>query len=732
MMIWRPFWWTPRCCGRALLIAIESDAPLGRGAVQAGGEDLDVDALEEALGTDLLPNQTSLEEPQAEGSEFPKDIFSPEEKRHGAILLHVIGMFYMFIALAIVCDEFFVPTLELMAEKFNLSDDVAGATLMAAGGSAPELFISFMGNFVAKSNVGFGTIIGSAVFNVLFVIGMCAIFSSVVLELTWWPLFRDCIFYAFDLLILLIFFQDGKIEWWEALILLCLYFSYVTFMSFNEKVEGWVKGKLASMRKSTSGIVSPEGIPSSPVRPSELDAAAAAAAATAVHAAADAVAKAKPTAVVDLASPEKEEAKPSGDVAVSVPAPVDLTGMAGGVGNKMTGHRAARRMSVQIARRVHNFNKDREDNVELFKTDERIEYSAPRVKVRVSTWQMMFRNELNSVGKKKGIWKKAAALALSRSVADLAEKAIQKSMTDGDVRDKEANEAAPKGTEGLRSMVVESVEEAETDAGKDVEAAKPAPPVMTPAGHLAATNDDTKGSVNGNAKGGGDEKGEGEGEGSDNGSDDGDDDEDDEDGPLELIWPDNTTDRINFALTLPITACLYFTVPDVRREGSERWMLFGFFMSIAWIAVYTYFMVWWAAEVGQTAGVPEVVMGLTFLAAGTSVPDLMSSIIVAKQGLGDMAVSSSIGSNIFDVTMGLPLPWIIRSAVNGGDPTVVESGLLGFSLTLLLIMLVSVVVIIMLSKWRLTRMLGFGMFGLYGIFLLLALLAEYDFIHPNF
>ena len=161
-------------------------------------------------------------------------------------------------------------------------------------------------------------------------------------------------------------------------------------------------------------------------------------------------------------------------------------------------------------------------------------------------------------------------------------------------------------------------------------------------------------------------------------------------------------------------------------------MLFGFFMSIAWIAVYTYFMVWWAAEVGQTAGVPEVVMGLTFLAASTSVPDLMSSIIVAKQGLGDMAVSSSIGSNIFDVTMGLPLPWIIRSAVNGGDPTVVESGLLGFSLTLLLIMLVSVVVIIMLSKWRLTRMLGFGMFGLYGIFLLLALLAEYDFIHPNF
>ena len=46
------------------------------------------------------------------------------------------------------------------------------------------------------------------------------------------------------------------------------------------------------------------------------------------------------------------------------------------------------------------------------------------------------------------------------------------------------------------------------------------------------------------------------------------------------------------------------------------------------------------------------VMGMTFLAAGTSIPDLITSVIVAKKGLGDMAVSSSVGSNIFDVTVG--------------------------------------------------------------------------------
>ena len=46
------------------------------------------------------------------------------------------------------------------------------------------------------------------------------------------------------------------------------------------------------------------------------------------------------------------------------------------------------------------------------------------------------------------------------------------------------------------------------------------------------------------------------------------------------------------------------------------------------------------------------VMGLTFLAAGTSIPDLITSVIVARKGFGDMAVSSSVGSNIFDVTVG--------------------------------------------------------------------------------
>lgn len=148
---------------------------------------------------------------------------------------------YMFVALAIVCDEFFVPSLDVIIEKLDITDDVAGATFMAAGGSAPELFTSVIGVFVSFDDVGIGTIVGSAVFNILFVIGMCALFSHSVLALTWWPLFRDCTFYSASLMALIYFFRDSLIYWWEALVLFCLYLAYVSFMKWNVQVERFVK-----------------------------------------------------------------------------------------------------------------------------------------------------------------------------------------------------------------------------------------------------------------------------------------------------------------------------------------------------------------------------------------------------------------------------------------------------------------------------------------------------------
>merc|ERR1719397_1680936 len=175
-----------------------------------------------------------------------EEVCYPEALDPGSMIGAIIGIMYVFIALAIVCDEFFVPALEVIAEKLKISPDVAGATLMAAGGSAPELFTNIFATF-EESDAGFGTIIGSAVFNVLFVIGMCALFAKESLNLTWWPLARDCVFYTIGLVVVALFIgtsSKNEIELWEALVLFGMYFLYILLMYFNQSLNLWVSDKI--------------------------------------------------------------------------------------------------------------------------------------------------------------------------------------------------------------------------------------------------------------------------------------------------------------------------------------------------------------------------------------------------------------------------------------------------------------------------------------------------------
>ena len=68
-----------------------------------------------------------------------------KQRQHGAVIVNFAVAFYMFWAIAIVCDDYFVPCLEIICEKMDLQSDVAGATFMALGSSAPELFASVIG-----------------------------------------------------------------------------------------------------------------------------------------------------------------------------------------------------------------------------------------------------------------------------------------------------------------------------------------------------------------------------------------------------------------------------------------------------------------------------------------------------------------------------------------------------------------------------------------------------------
>ncbi|XP_043101059.1 sodium/potassium/calcium exchanger 2-like isoform X5 [Puntigrus tetrazona] len=494
--------------------------------------------------------RSSAESNESQG-DYPTDLFSLEDRRRGAVVLHMFGMIYMFIALAIVCDEFFVPALTVITEKLTISDDVAGATFMAAGGSAPELFTSVIGVFISHSNVGIGTIVGSAVFNILFVIGMCAVFSKEILNLTWWPLFRDVFFYIVDLIMLIVFFLDNYITHWESISLLLAYASYVLFMKFNGNVETFVKGIM-----NRNQVVEVEAQP-----------------------------KAKPRLQRG--------------------------------GSSASLHNSLMRNSI-FHLMIHTLDPLSEGK---------------------------FREKASILHK---IAKKKCQVEDSNGVAD-------------------------KNLPNSSNVEVDVTPPMNGTAGQDGDAAE---------------------------------------------------EDDEEDQPLSLSWPESKRKRFTYLLILPIVFPLWITLPDVRKTSSKKFFPITFLGAICWIAGFSYLMVWWAHQVGETIGITEEIMGLTILAAGTSIPDLITSVIVARKGLGDMAVSSSVGSNIFDITVGLPLPWLLYSIINNMSPVRVSSNGLFCAIVLLFLMLLFVIISIAACKWKMSKLLGFIMFLLYIVFLVVSVLLE--------
>lgn len=97
---------------------------------------------------------------------------------------------------------------------------------------------------------------------------------------------------------------------------------------------------------------------------------------------------------------------------------------------------------------------------------------------------------------------------------------------------------------------------------------------------------------------------------------------------------------------------------DALGEGMERelesdvmplaraafWLVFG----LALLILSSRILVWGAVEIARGMGVSDLIIGLTIVAIGTSLPELVSSVIAARKGEHDIALGNIIGSNFFN------------------------------------------------------------------------------------
>lgn len=288
-----------------------------------------------------------------------------------------------------------------------------------------------MGTFVTKSDLGIGTIVGSAVFNIFGVISVCGLFSGQKIPLDWYPITRDCLYYGFTVIVLSIVLIDGSVFWWEALIMVTFYFGYVTIMTLNVRIERWAHSVMKNVKK-----------------------------------------RVYPTAAAE----NNSVSTVSNNIALQVP-------------NESTPLHTSASKSTQVT-----MNNDSTD---------------------------------------AGGGDKAEANGHHLDVENAAE-----------------------------------VDEAEDDP--------PGYPWHPP------------------------------------------------DGILAKIW---------WLCFLPVNLLFFLSIPDVRRSHCVKFFPISFIMCMVWIGAISYELTWLITVIGYTINVPDTVMGLSFLAVGTSIPEVFSSLIVAKQVL---------------------------------------------------------------------------------------------------
>lgn len=121
----------------------------------------------------------------------------------------------------------------IIARSFNLSDKMIGLTIIAAGTSLPELATSAVAAFRKNSDISIGNVVGSNIFNLLFVLGVSGMINPMDydagLNIDIYVLMAGTV-----LLFVLFLGKSSKLTRWEALILLVGYIAYVAYLIWRE------------------------------------------------------------------------------------------------------------------------------------------------------------------------------------------------------------------------------------------------------------------------------------------------------------------------------------------------------------------------------------------------------------------------------------------------------------------------------------------------------------------
>lgn len=138
-----------------------------------------------------------------------------------------------------------------------------------------------------------------------------------------------------------------------------------------------------------------------------------------------------------------------------------------------------------------------------------------------------------------------------------------------------------------------------------------------------------------------------------------------------LVNTFSRSDGIVLILFFSIFIYYLFTIMKNKTDDddSEKMSMFKSFMyviiGICGIVFGSNFVVDSASGIASILGVSERMIGLTIVALGTSLPELVTSVVATKRGEYDIAIGNVVGSNIFNIGMVIGLPTAIFGGIGG-------------------------------------------------------------------
>ncbi|NOT73893.1 MAG: calcium/sodium antiporter [Cyclobacteriaceae bacterium] len=141
-----------------------------------------------------------------------------------------VGMVVLGLVMLIFGGQLVVDNAIEIAHYFGLSERLIGLTILAAGTSLPELATSCVAAYRKNTDIAIGNVVGSNIFNIFFILGITGVIHPIPyndqMNFDLWVLAGSTIV----LMVFMFTLNTRKLDRWEALILLGLYFMYTAYL----------------------------------------------------------------------------------------------------------------------------------------------------------------------------------------------------------------------------------------------------------------------------------------------------------------------------------------------------------------------------------------------------------------------------------------------------------------------------------------------------------------------